>query len=160
MRLAVRQHRVPTPPRRPQVIVTVRLEPLITGHHGTPTSRRNTQQGRGLSNSQTVFHTPRLTALAWQVKPIIRGDLMPPSATLTGMTVPIIPGPNQPEPLPQAAKPPKVRYTGADKRPTVAILVGLIAFCGSGQLLAFPVPLLLAALCAALAWVLTPKPQP
>jgi hypothetical protein len=85
---------------------------------------------------------------------------MPPSATLTGMTVPITPGPNpdQPEPPPQAAKPPKVRYTGADKRPTVAILVGLFTLISTSQLFAFPAPGVLALLAAALAWVLTPKP--
>jgi len=47
-----------------------------------------------------------------------------------------------------------------DKRPTVTILCAFLAFIVGGRLVEFPAQFLVAALCGALAWVLTPKPGP
>ena len=47
-----------------------------------------------------------------------------------------------------------------DKRPTVTILVAFLALVVSARLVEFPAQFLVAALCGALAWVLTPKPSP
>jgi len=47
-----------------------------------------------------------------------------------------------------------------DKRPTVTILVAFLAFIISARLVEFPTQFVVAALCGALAWVLTPKPGP